>query len=90
MLSMTLASLGWATWWIVLFVHKLAPEVAFGIGLPATISTVFAVLGLGVAILTFRARRSWMLFVTVPLVANASLLLVPWLAGEAWAGAQAP
>ena len=90
MLSMTLASLGWATWWVVLFVRKLAPEVALGIGVPATISTVFALVGLGVAVLTFRAQRSWMLFVTVPLVANASLLLVPWLAGEAWGAAPKP
>jgi len=87
MLSMTLASLGWATWWIVLLVRKLAPGVALGIGVPAAISTVFALLGLAVAVLTLRARRSWILFVTVPLVANATLLLVPWLAGGAWKAA---
>ena len=81
---MTLASLGWGTWWIVLFLRKLAPDIAPGILVPSVISTVFAVLGLSVAVLTFRARRSWMLFVTIPLVANVSLLCIPWLAGELW------
>ena len=82
MLSMTLASLGWGTWWVMLFLRKLAPNLTPGLAVPSTISTVFAVLGLGVAVWTFRARRSWMLFVMVPLLANVSLLCMPWLAAE--------
>ena len=86
---MTLASLGWGTWWIVLVLRKLAPGLAPGIVVPGAISTAFALLGLGVAVLTLRARRSWILFVTVPLFANLSLLVVPWLASEVW-GSSAP
>jgi hypothetical protein len=37
-----------------------------------------------VAVWTLRARRAWILFALAPLFANASLLLVPWLARE-WA-----
>ncbi len=78
---MTFASLGWGTWWLVLFARHFfdwspAPSV------PSTISSLFAVLGLLVAVWCFRARRSWMLFVMIPFLANASLLAMPWLAGE--------
>ena len=82
MLSMTLASLGWGTWWSLLFLRKLAPDYTPGLLVPSTISTLFAIFGLLVAVLTFRARRSWMLFVTVPLLANTSLFFMPWLAAE--------
>jgi len=81
MLSMTCASLGWGTWWLLLLAKKLAEDDP-GIFLPGVVSTVFAVLGLGVALLTLRARRSWMLFALIPLLANASLLAMPWLAAE--------
>lgn len=81
MLSMTLASLGWGTWWILLFVKKLA-GVSPGLLVPSVFSTVFAIMGLGIALLTLRARRSWLLFSLIPLLANASLLAMPWLAVE--------
>lgn len=80
MLSMTLASFGWGTWWILLFVRRLAPGVEVGLTLPSVVSTVFALLGLGVAVLTIRAKKSWLIFTAVPLLANTSLLLMPWLA----------
>ena len=80
---MTLASLGWGTWWILLFVHRFAPSwVPEGLGVPGMISTVFAVAGLSVALFTLRAQRSWLYFVMIPLLANTSLLIVPLLAGE--------
>jgi hypothetical protein len=81
MLSMTFASLGWGTWWLLLLGKKLAEDDP-GIFLPSVVSTVFAVLGLGVALLTLRARRAWMLFALIPMLANASLLAMPWLAAE--------
>ena len=81
MLSMTFASLGWGTWWILLFVKKLA-GVSPGLLIPSIISTVFAIAGLLVAVVTIRARRAWLLFVTIPVLANASLLFLPWLAAE--------
>ena len=79
---MTFATLGWGTWWVLLFVHKLVPERELGLFVPSVVSTTFAVLGLGLALLTVRARRSWILFVLVPVFANAGLLFVPWLATE--------
>src|SRR5262245_25036512 len=82
-LAMMLATLGWGTWWCVLLLHRLAPERELSLALPAALSSVAAVLGLLVALLTLRARRSWILFALVPLFANGSLLFVPWLA-EAW------
>jgi len=84
-LAMMFATLGWGTWWCVLLVHRLDPERPLALSLPATLSTVAALLGLLVALLTLRARRSWILFALVPLFANGSLLLVPWLAEE-WRG----
>jgi hypothetical protein len=81
-LSMILATLGWGTWWCVLFLHRLAPERAIPLALPAVVSTTAAVLGLAIALLTLRARRAWILFALVPLFANGSLLLVPWLAND--------
>lgn len=81
MLSMTFASLGWGTWWVLLFVKKLA-GVSPGLLIPSIFSTVFAILGLAVAVATLRAKRSWLLFVAIPVLANASLLFLPWLAAE--------
>jgi hypothetical protein len=86
MLAMTLATLGWGTWWVALFLHHVGVEIVLDV--PSVVSVVFALAGLGVALLTLRARRSWIVFTLVPLFANASLLLVPWLAGEL--GATAP
>jgi len=79
---MTLASLGWGTWWVLLFAKKLfgvRPESLF---VPGLVSTVFAVTGLVFALSCVRARRSWLLLVTIPILANASLLFLPWLADE--------
>jgi len=81
-LSMMLATLGWGTWWCVLLLHHFAPGTEIQLGLPTVLSTTAAALGLGVAILTLRARRAWILFALFPLFANASLLLVPWLARD--------
>ena len=81
MLSMTFASLGWGTWWVLLLVKKLtgaSPDLL----IPSILSTIFAILGLLVAVVTLRGRRSWLLFVTIPVLANASLFFLPWLAGE--------
>jgi len=76
---MVLATLGWGTWWCVLLLHQLAPELQLSLSVPAAISIAAAVPGLLVALLTLRARRTWVLFALVPLFANGSLLFVPWL-----------
>ena len=79
---MSLASLGWGTWWVLLFVKKLFGVRPDSLYIQGVISTVFAVLGLLVALWCVRARRSWLLFVMIPILANFSLLFVPWLAEE--------
>ncbi len=79
MLGMTLASLGWGSWWVALFLIRFAPEWQPSLGTVSTISCVFAGLGLAVSLLTVRAQRTWLLFASVPLLANASLLCVPWV-----------
>src|SRR6185503_3956157 len=81
-LAMILATLGWGTWWCVLFLHRFAPGFEFPLALPGSISTAAALLGLVVALLTLRARRAWVLFALVPLFANGSLLFMPWFASE--------
>jgi len=81
---MTLASLGWGTWWVLLFLRRLAPSLSIGLAIPGAVSTTFAVLGFVVAVLTLRARRSWLVFAHIPLLANASLFFMPWLASEMW------
>jgi hypothetical protein len=89
-LAMVLATLGWGAWWCVLLLHHFAPRLEVPLAVPAAVSTTAALLGLAVAVLTLRARRSWILFALVPLFANGSLLLVPWLAGDFFRGAGAP
>ena len=82
MLSMSLASLGWGTWWVALFLRVSLPEMAFGLRVPGAVSVLFGLCGLGVAVFTLRAKRSWLLFTLIPLLANASLLFVPWFASR--------
>ena len=79
---MMLATVGWGTWWCVLFLHRFAPQREISLALPTVLSTVAASLGLLIAFFTLRARRTWILFALVPLFANGSLLFVPWLAEE--------
>ena len=79
---MTLATLGWATWWLCLIVRRFAPDWHVPLAVPSAISTALALFGFAIAVLTLRARRSWILFTLVPLFANSSLLFVPWLARE--------
>jgi hypothetical protein len=84
MLSMTLAALGWGVWWVMLVLRRLAPGLSISLAVPDAISTGFAAIGFLVAILTVRARRSWLLFVAIPLLANAGLFFMPWLAISIW------
>lgn len=82
MLAMTMATLGWGTWWVALLLHHFAPRLRLGLEWPGGVSLVFALLGLLQVLLAVRAKRSWMLLTLIPLFANASLLLVPWLVEE--------
>ncbi len=78
---MTLASLGWGTWWLFAFLHRVGGATP-SLVVPSVISSFFALLGLLLAVWSFRATRAWMLFVLVPLLANLSLFFVPWFAEE--------
>ena len=78
---MTFATLGWAAWWLTLFGAKFYPGSSEAMLVVASVaSALFALPGLVIAALTIRARRTWMLFVLVPLFANGSLFVMPWLA----------
>jgi hypothetical protein len=80
MVSMCFATLGWGVWWVVLVVAKLWPEGGDAMAVTASVvSDLCALLGLFLAAVTLRARRTWILFVMIPLFANASLLAMPWL-----------
>ena len=83
---MTLASLGWGAWWVALFLRWLGPEWSPGIGPPSVVGSVFAAGGLGLALFAVRAQRSWLMFILIPLMANASLLVLPWMAKALIAG----
>lgn len=81
-MSMTFASLGWGTWWVLLFAKALVGVRPASLFVPGLISTAFAILGLAFALWCVRATRAWMLFVAIAILANTSLLFVPWLAAE--------
>jgi hypothetical protein len=79
MVSMCFASLGWGSWWISVFLMRYFPSVAPEIATTGWFAGTFAAFGFLVAVFTVRARSSWLLFTLVPIFANASLFLVPWL-----------
>jgi hypothetical protein len=79
MASMSLASLGWGSWWITVFLMRYAPAHAPSLAATSWFAGVFAGFGLLAAIWSIRARRTWLLFTTIPMLANGSLFLVPWL-----------
>jgi hypothetical protein len=79
MLSMCLASLGWGSWWVTVFLMRYFPGYAPALATTQWFAGTFAAFGFLVAVFTIRARRTWLLFTLVPLLANASLFLVPGL-----------
>ena len=82
MRSMALATVGWGLWFGYALLGRWAPSIQP----PMEIVTVFGVAcglpGLLLALLTMRGRRSWLLFVLVPLFANACLLAAPFLVDD--------
>lgn len=80
---MSVATLGWASWWVALLVVKLSPEKVDAVLVAASVaSALCGLLGLLLAAVTLRARRAWVFFVMIPLFANALLLAMPWLASS--------
>jgi hypothetical protein len=80
MRSMALASVGWMSWWIYLFATHFAPHLAPGFWVLTAISTLFAAPGLLLGLWCIRARKAWLFFALIPVIANASLLALPWIA----------
>jgi hypothetical protein len=79
MMSMTLATAGMSIWaatvvWMIAD-RPSAPslESAFWV------SSLFSLPGWILALLTLRAKRSWLFFALVPIALNTMLLVVPWL-----------
>lgn len=86
---MVLATAGWAVWWVTFVLARWAPGWAPGLPVPASSLVVaawvaFAVAAVGflMAVFTLRARRVWVLLAAVPMFANGSLMLLPWIADD--------
>jgi hypothetical protein len=79
---MVFATVGWGAWWVTVFLHKLAPELAPSILTTSIIACIFASVGFFLAVFTVRARLIWVLLAGVPLFANGSLLLLPMLVSK--------
>lgn len=76
---MVFATFGWGVFWCSAMWDRLSegwaptPELAYWI------STPLALAGFAMAVFTVRSQRSWLLFVSVPLIANGFLVILPWL-----------
>jgi len=81
-LSMTLATAGWAVVWTALFLRRYAPTMAPELVAAWWVALLFAVPGLFLALFTVRARLIWVLLAAVPLFANASLVCLRLLMDE--------
>jgi hypothetical protein len=79
MMSMCLATMGWGSWWVTVFLMRYFPGHAPALETTKWFAGTFAFFGFLVAVFTIRARSAWLIFTLVPLLANASLFLVPGL-----------
>jgi hypothetical protein len=78
MISMTFASLGWASWWVTRALLGWIPSWAPSIDVTDQLAITFGLLGFIAAMLSIRARLGWLVVVAVPLFANLSVLLIPF------------
>jgi hypothetical protein len=80
MVAMSLATVAMAVWGVTLVLWRFAP----GFGPPGraawAFASLFALPGLALGLITVRAKRSWFLVALVPILANAMLLGLPWVA----------
>jgi hypothetical protein len=77
MISMCLATIGWAAWWFMAVTKRLVPPLAPDPTWVAWFAGAFGVVGMLAALASIRARPGWMLLSIVPLFANATLLGAP-------------
>lgn len=77
---MGLASLGWGAWWLEFAALRFFPDHAPSLAVAGTLAGAFAVVGTVAALLALRGRNvAWLAVASVPLLANLSLLAVPFL-----------
>ena len=74
---MILATCGWGAFWCSAIWARLAEGWAPSPELAYWISTPLALAGFGMAVFTIRGQRSWLLFVSVPLIAIGFLMILP-------------
>ena len=82
---MTLATIGWGIVWGALGAAKLGwhPNEQW----TYAIAAAPALLGLGYALMTVRARRAWLFMAAIAVFANGSLLALPFLFGPEFSAA---
>ncbi|MBL8863474.1 MAG: hypothetical protein JNK02_15895 [Planctomycetes bacterium] len=78
MFAMTMATLGWAVVWIDLALARLAPSLAPELAVAAWVACGFGAVGLGGVAWAVRAKLAWLVVLSVPACANASLIAAPW------------
>lgn len=82
MLSMCLASLAWGCYWLDVVLMRFLPDLVPSFALVSTLASAFALAGTLVALFTLRGNPLWILLAGVPLLANLSLLIWPWLMAQ--------
>lgn len=80
---MILGTAGWGVFWCSAIWDRLSEGWAPSAELAYWISTPLALLGFGMAVFTVRGQRSWLLFVSVPLLANGFLVILPLVLPDA-------
>ncbi|MDZ4775055.1 MAG: hypothetical protein SGI72_18195 [Planctomycetota bacterium] len=83
MFSMSMASLGWAVWWVTLVIARFVPDATPDLRVTEWAAGACAVVGFAAALWAFRAKLAWLLIISIALFANGSLLLMPWIV-DAW------
>ena len=80
---MTLATYRpWAYWWTAVFLSSRVPEWAPSLDVTRAVSSTFALFGLLTALFSLRAKLAWILITLVPLLANCSLLAIPYFVDD--------
>jgi hypothetical protein len=81
--SISLASLGWLAWWLDIVLARFAPLASPGAEITSWVASAFAAAGLALALWSFRAQRAWFAFTLLAILANGTLLALPWLGAAA-------
>ena len=80
---MSLASAAWGCWWLDLVMMRFLPDLVPSFAVVSTVASALAFGGLVAAIVTIRGTsRVWLVISLVPLLANLSLLALPFLIDE--------